>query len=273
MKNSVFKKWLSPEWAAVIVSVVALGVSVVSCILIRTSNSIDERLAHLEEARYTEAHSPAFSFEYAFPSCATATNTVESRKFLRDLKIYNRGYPVQDVCSIMIETFAVVSTFDKVKMNELEKIVPVHHAFYVLLSNHIEKRFYNTYRHTFDTKGLLFEAEHGAHQYGLLDIYNSYKASFPNREIHIDIVDITTLDYVDHKGKAHRVQFLNGSARREGDLNRQIREGHAIMKAIRENDKKQSRHTTLSSILEYCYEYEDVLTRKYRAKADGKLDH
>lgn len=263
-----FMKRLSPEWTAVIVSIAAMGISAISCIQVWVSNSINERLAGLEEARYEEAHSPNFSFEYSFPSCAT-TNSAESRKFLRDLKIYNRGYPVQEVCSIMVETFAVVALFDKVKVDEPEKIVPLHHAFYVLLSNHLENRFYQTYRHTFDTQGLLFEAEHGAYQDGILDAYRAYKTSFPRREVCIDIMDITTLDYVDYKGKNQRAQFLNGTARREIDLNNQIHEGHAIMKAIRENDKKNSRRTTLFSILEYCYENEDVLAKRFRSTTDG----
>lgn len=258
---------LTSEWAAVIVAAAALTVSVISCVHTRASNSISERLARLEEARYEETHSPAFSLEYSFPEWAV-TNSVETRKFIRDLKIYNRGYPVQEVCSVMIETFALVAVFDKVTVNEPEKIVPQHHAFYVALSNQLQGRYYKTYRNTFDTQGLLFEVEHGDYQEALLAGYLSYKAAFPKREVHIDIVDITTLDYKDHKGEHQRAQFLNGTLRHVGDLNSQIREGHAIMTAIQDDDKKHSRHTTLFTILEYCYANENALMKRFRTKVE-----
>ena len=260
-------KKLTSEWAAVIVAAAALAVSVVSCVQTRTSNSINERLARLEEARYAETHSPLFSLEYSFPECAV-TNSVETRKFIRDLKIYNRGYPVQEVRSVMIETFALVAVFDEITVNELEKIVPQHHSFYVALSNHLQGRYYKTYRHTFDTQGLLFEVEHGALQEALLAGYHSYKVAFPKREVHIDIVDITTIDYKDHKGERQRAQFFNATLRHVGDLNSQIREGYAIKKAIQGNDKKHSRHTTLFTILDYCYVNEKALMERFRVKVE-----
>ena len=260
------RKLVTPEWAAVIVAVVALVVSVVSCIQTRHSISISERITRLEEIRYAETHSPQFSIEYTFPEC-TVTDSIDARKFIRDLKVYNRGYPVREVHSIVVETLAVVSVFDKVTLNEPEKIVPLHHNFFVRLSNNMEKRYYKSYRHTFDAQGLLFEAEHGKAQESVLKDYYAYKDTFPKREVNIDIVDITTLEYTDRKGVTQRVQFLNGTVRSDCNLDKQIREGQYIMNAIRRNDKEHSRHTTMFSIFDYCYENENVLT-EYRKKAD-----
>ncbi len=264
-------KIISSEWAAVIVAISALAVSIVSCVHTRTSNSISERLAHLEEARYAEAHAPIFSFEYSFPEGAV-TNSVYARKFLRDLKIFNRGYPVKEINSIMVETFAVVAVFDKVVKKDPEEKLPAHNAFYVFLSNHLESRYYNTYRHTFDTQGLIFETEHGVHQNGLLDGYFSYKAVFPNREVCLDIMDITTIDYQDGNGNPQKVQFLNGTAHRGGDLDKQIREGHAIMSVIQEDDKKHSRHTTLFTILDFCYTNEKGLEKLFRTETNPSFN-
>ena len=256
-------KVLSAEWAAVIVAISALAVSIVSCVHTRTSNSISERLALLEEARYAENHAPVFSVEYEFPD-GVVSNSITARRFLRDLKIYNRGYPVKEINAVMVETFAIVSVFDKVMKNGFTAELSKHNAFYVFLSNHLENRYYNTYRHTFDTKGLLFEAEHGEHQKGLIGGYLLYKAEFPSREVFIDIVDITTIDYKDYDGNAQKVQFLNGSTHCGDGLDKQIREGHAIMSAIQEDDKRHSRSTTLSTILEFCYANEKGLKKLFR---------